>query len=313
MNHVLDCAQARMHFALLLYGELSFDEEERVESHLDGCEPCRAELERQRSLHAALDASAADPPASLLRECRAELAAALRNMPAPTRASAGWWDRFVDSLSGPVLRPAAATALIALGFFGAKVAPYLTGNLSGADQAGLVRVSDVESQPDGRVRIVVDETRQKTIDGGLDDQRVRSLLLEAVRDASNPGVREDSVGLLTRRAQQSPEIRSVLVYLMGHDQNDGVRLKAMDGLRPLASEPEVRQALSQALLSDANPGVRTQAIELLIQAPDGAALPNLDRATIGTLQELMLRERNESVRERCQRMLQAVNASAEIY
>ena len=31
------CAGVKEYFALYLYGELSFDEEERVESHLDGC------------------------------------------------------------------------------------------------------------------------------------------------------------------------------------------------------------------------------------------------------------------------------------
>ncbi len=44
-----------MQFALLLYGELSFDEEERVDAHLDGCAECRAALEREKSLHAAFD------------------------------------------------------------------------------------------------------------------------------------------------------------------------------------------------------------------------------------------------------------------
>ena len=312
MTEAMDCAQVRMHFALLLYGELSFDEEERVETHLDGCAECRADLERQRSLHAALDGMAAEPPPSLLRECRAELAAALRETPVP-RPVHGWWDRFVDLLNGSsILRPAGAIALVMIGFFGARLAPYLTENLTGANQAGLTRVSDVETMPDGSVRIVVDQTNQKTIRGNLEDQQIRNLLLEAVRDANNPGLRTDSVGLLTRAAQSS-DIRNVLVYLVSHDQNDGVRLKAMEGLRQFASEPDVRGALSQVLLSDGNPGVRTQAIELLIQAPDGGSLPTLDRAMVGTLQELMLRERNESVRQRAERVLQAVNASAEIY
>ena len=50
------CASVRDFFALYLYGELSFDEEERVESHLDGCGDCRKALERQREVQAALDA-----------------------------------------------------------------------------------------------------------------------------------------------------------------------------------------------------------------------------------------------------------------
>ena len=43
----MTCTEARDQFALMLYGELSFDEEERVESHLDTCSECRAALEHQ--------------------------------------------------------------------------------------------------------------------------------------------------------------------------------------------------------------------------------------------------------------------------
>jgi hypothetical protein len=342
MNHALSCADARMLFALLLYGELSFDEEERVDAHLDGCADCGIALEREKSLHAAFDGVAVEPAASLLRECRAELGAAIHlehsrgleqsrglgqsreQLTPPARASryreaspTGWWGQVVNLLGTPVLRFAGAAALIALGFLGARLTPLLSEKLgesllTGASQAGIARVSDVETQADGSVRIVVDETRQRTISGNLDDQKIRTLLLDAARDPSNPGLRADSVSLLSRRAQ-SAEIRGALVYLVGHDPNDGVRLNAMEGLKNFAADPEVRGALSRVLLSDANPGVRTQAIDLLIPGPDDHSLPNVDSAMIGTLQELMLHENNAGVRQRIQRVLEAINASAEIY
>jgi hypothetical protein len=327
-NDGIDCAQTRMHFALLLYGELSFDEEERVDAHLDGCSACRAALERQKSLHAALDGLAIEPPPSLLRECRADLAAMLRQSPGPAKPGfgQGWWERFTAFASGgrndsghpilpghPILRPAAALALLVLGFLGARLLPGLGENIiAGATQAGLTRVSDVEPQNDGSVRIVVAETRQRTVTGGLDDQRIRNLLLAAVRDPNNPGLRADSVDLLVRLAQ-SAEIKGALVDLVVHDQNDGVRLRAMEGLKPFVAEPQVREALSRALLGDDNPGVRTQAIDLLIQGPAGNSAPNLDRATIGMLQQLMSQERNASVRQRAEKVLELMNASPEIY
>jgi hypothetical protein len=322
MNEEINCAQARLHFALLLYGELSFDEEERVDAHLDLCAECRADLERQKSLHAAFESVAIEPPPSLLRECRADLAAALRHGQVPRPAThQGWWDRFIDYLTGgPILRPIGAVALVMVGFLGARALPYLSDsfagvNFMGAGQTGIMRVSDIEPQTDGSVRIVVDETRQKTVTGGLDDQSIRALLLEAVRDPNNPGLRADSVDLLTRRAQ-SAEVRSVLAYAVSNDPSDGVRLKAMEGLKAFVSEPEVRGALSRVLLSTANPGVRTQAIDLLVQRPEGvngSTLPNIDQAMIGTLQELMAHERNASVRQRCEKVLELMNASAEIY
>ena len=199
-NTSMDCAQARMHFALLLYGELTFDQEENVDAHLDTCAQCRAALERQKSLHAAFDELAIEPPAALLRECRADLAAAMRD-PAlvagvrlgPGTPQSGLWDRFVEFLTGGfVLRPVTALALLLVGFAGARLMPELGGNFlngtffGGANPAAIARVSDVEAQNDGSVRIVVDQTRQRTITGDLDDQRIRTLLLEAVRDPNNP-------------------------------------------------------------------------------------------------------------------------------
>jgi hypothetical protein len=315
----MDCAQVRMHFALLLYGELSFDEEEHVDAHLDGCALCRLELERQKALHAAFDEFAVEPPASLLRECRADLAAAMRQGLGPRAPKVHWWEGLRGFLgASALLRPAAAFALLLVGFVGARLLPSVGDGIfagsifTGANQAGLSRVSDVEAQPDGSVRIVVDQIQRRTITGGLDDQQIRTRLLDAVRDPNNPGLRADSVDLLSRRAQ-SAEIRSELAYLVVHDQNDGVRLKAMEGLKPWVTDPEVRVALSQALLGDANPGVRTQAIDLLIQGPAGNSAPNLDRATIGMLQQFVSQERNASVRQRAEKVLELMNASAEIY
>jgi len=77
------------------------------------------------------------------------------------------------------------------------------------------------------------------------------------------------------------------VWLFGHDQNDGVRLKPWR-LKSFAKVGDVRDALSQALLHRRQPGVRDKAIDMLIR--DWTILPcPISTATlIGTLQELML-------------------------
>ena len=221
-----------------------------------------------------------------------------------------WWDQFVDMLTGAsVLRPAGAMALLALGFFGARFTPFLSQSFGGGlGEAGMARVRDVQTAPDGRVRIVVDETRQRTISGGLDDQKIQALLLEAVRDPNNDGLRSDSVELLTNTRVPSADVRDALIYEL-QDENTGVRLKAMAGLKPLAHQPEVRAALIRSLVSDANAGVRSQAIEVLVQG----AGQNLDQPVIGALQEMMLREKDAGLRQRYQRVLASFNASAEIY
>jgi len=108
-----------------------------------------------------------------------------------------------------------------------------------------------------------------------------------------------------------------LLHALRNDTNAGVRLKAMDGLRPFVLESVVRKALAGVLLSDGNPGMRTQAIDLLTQGvgetTDNATANGLDREMIVTLQELMNRENNADVRQRGERVLQFVNASQETY
>ena len=328
MNKEMTCAEARSQFWLLEYGELSFDEEERIETHLDGCAECRGAREREKEFSAGFDSLAVEPPASLLRECRAELEARLRSEPPPHAAKPGWWEEFTSALSVfPSLRldlrlvrgPVGALAMLALGFAAARLAPSLWNSrlFPGAVEAGMNRVRDVHPFSDGRIQIIVDETRQRRVSGAAGDPQIQALLLAAARDPSDPGLREQSLDLLNKRAP-SNEVRDTLVYALRHDDNAGVRLKAIEGLQGFAAEAEVRAALSQTLLSDSNPGVRMRAIDLLtggeadLNSHIGPNL-NLDRQVIGTLQELMQREDNAYLRQRSQRILEALNASTEIY
>jgi len=312
------CEKVRMQLGMLLYGELSFDEEETVDAHLEGCAECRAALDRERELHAAFDQVEAEPPASVLWESRQNLQRqiAAEHSPFPAfMGRAGWWDQFLDTRW---LKSAGALALLSIGFFGARWFPSLGLGVTGMSlvDPGAQRVRSVEPGPNGGVQIVLDETRQRTVSGGLDDQNIRVLLLSAAKDPSDPGLRYETVGILNDRAQAA-EVRDTLIYALEHDENAGVRLKAMDGLKPFVRQPEVRKALSGVLLSDGNPGMRTQAIDLLTQGVGegtGNTTGNaLDRDMIGTLQELMNRENNAYVRQRGERVLQLVNASQETY
>ena len=174
------------------------------------------------------------------------------------------------------------------------------------------RVRYVEPAADGRVQIMLDETRQRVISGKLDDAKIRSLLLAAVKDPSDPGLRAETVDILNSRAQ-SEDVRDVLIFALRHDQN-AASAEGDAGLKPLAQEPEVRGALSQVLLTDANPGLRTQAIDLLTKSlnQDDPAM-SFDRQVIGAMQELMQRESNAYVRQRCKTALESVKASTETY
>ncbi len=320
-KHV-SCDMVRRQLSMLLYGELTFDEEEAVEAHLESCAGCRRALEQEQNLHAAFDQAEIEPAASALWESRQNLQARIAAEQAASRR-AGWWDQFVDALtlrlpsgSPAWMKTAGALALVTLGFFGARLTPGtgFTGMSLATPDAQ--RVRSVEPAANGGVQIVLDETRHRVVSGNLDDQNIRVLLLSAAKEASDPGLRYETVGILNDRAQ-ADEVRDTLIYALEHDENAGVRLKAMDGLRPFVQHPEVRKALAGVLLSDGNPGMRTQAIDLLTEGVDESNANRgpdmLDRDIIGTLQELMSIESNAYVRQRGEHVLQLVNASRETY
>lgn len=323
------CGAVREQLALLVYGELSFDEEERVETHLETCADCRAALDRQRELLTAIDQVAVEPSPALLKQCREALDERLavepprEGVPAGSRQSrtASWLERALDLVAPRMpaswMRPAGAFALIAMGFLGARMAPNFGSGIWG--EASLVgdpaaaHVRYVQPTADGRIQIVLDETHQRTITGAMDDADIRSLLLTATRDRDDPGLREQTVSLLIGRAQAA-DVRDALVYAVRNDQNDGVRLSAIEGLRRFVEEPEVRGALTQVLQQDSNAAMRGKAIDMLIEGMDSAGAPGMDRQLIQVFQELMSREDNNLyVRQQCQRALELVKASAEIY
>lgn len=310
----MTCDDVRRSIPFVDYGELTFDEEEAVHAHIEQCPACKHEFERERALHRAMDERELEVSPFFLRNARNRLAGAIEAERSGAAASRSWWAGVKSAFSYPAFmpsfaKPVGAVALVALGFFAARVAPVGVG--LGFQSASLVdpsnaRVRYVESGPRGGVQLVVDETRQRVISGRLDDDRIRALLLSAAKDPSDPGLRVESMDILKTRSE-SDEIRSALIYALQHDANDGVRLKALEGLKRYASEPDVRKALSEVLLTDKNPGLRTQAIDLLTQNSN-------EKYVVGVLQELMHKgEENGYIRLQCEKALRGQNASVETY
>ena len=309
----MTCDSVLKAIPLYFYGELLPADEERVEQHVHECGPCARELERQRALAVMLDRRQMAAPPELLKECRADLMAAIQGgagaaMAQPPHASP--WKLFLQALEHSLTgwsryrQPVGALALLALGFFAAR----FTGTSPTAAPAALVSPSDqvfasVRSvqPPDsaGRVQIAFDETRRRVVSGRMDDQNIQQLLLAAARE-DNPAVRVESVGLLTGRSA-SGEVRDVLLNVVAHDPNAGVRLKAIEGLKSLGGDAEVRKVLSQVLLHDDNSAVRMQVVDLLVE--------HRDDAIVGVLQNLMQKEDNSYVRLKSEKALKEMNAS----
>jgi hypothetical protein len=315
----MKCQDVVRDLPLLLYGEASFEQEEALQGHLDGCAECRSEQQKFRAMFGLLDGTEAAVPAGLLTKCRRSLrvnVAALSETQSVTGSGLrGWLQRTFDSHWTGWAKPATALTLLMVGFTGGRLVQQNSVSIPGAiaptaamDLTGgapdAARVRFIEPAQDGRVQIVLEETRQRVLQGRAGDENIRRLLLTAARESPDAGLRVDSVDLLGT-GPETDEVRDALLYALQHDPNPGVRLKAIDGLRAAGGDPETRKTLARVLLTDKNPGVRTQAIDLLIQKKE----PEV----VGVLQEALRRDDNNYVRLKCQKALHEMRASAESF
>jgi len=299
------------------YGELSPDEEDRVEEHAHACAGCGREMERQRTLAAALDRRSLEPSPFLLEDCRADLMAAIQGgAPRLEKSSKSAWKLFLEAMGASLTgldrlrRPIGALALIAVGFLAARMTTGLTGGLpmgsalpatsaSFVPEEALSTVRSVRPDPSGHVEIAFDETRRRVVSGRMDDSNIQRLLLAAAH-GDNAAVRVESMDLLRARVG-STEVRDALLNAVVQDANPGVRLKALEGLKPLVGDAEVRKTLARVLLSDDNDAIRMQAVDLLVS--------RRDESTVGVLQDLVQKENNNGVRLKVAKALKDMNAS----
>jgi hypothetical protein len=304
---------------LYYYGELSPEEEEQVEEHTHECTACAGAMEQQRLLAAALDRRVTEVPTYLLEDCRADLMAAVHGgAPRSARPSSmkGPWTLFFEALAhsfgnlNRLRQPIGAVALIAIGFFGARLTNISRGPVTGADLVPTsddafhtVRSVQADPQQPGAVVITFDETRRQQTRGRMEDPRIQQLLVAGAHE-DNAAVRVESVDILKNQCR-STEIRDALINAVAQDPNDGVRLKAMEGLRTMSTDPEVRRVLAHVLRADANTAVKIQAIDMLAA--------HRDDTFVGLMQVLMQREQNDAVRLKMEKALREANASAGIF
>ncbi len=304
----MSCESISKIIPLYYYGELTPDEEERVDEHTHQCAACAREMEQQRILAAALETRQLALPPLLLEDCRSDLWAAIQGgAPRVEVKPKSAWRLFLDAMSqslagmGRFRQPLGALALLTIGFFAARLSSI---NNAGAPSTGpgddvYSTVRSVQPDSAGGVSISFDETRRKVLKGRKEDEKIRQLLLAATHE-DNPAVRVESVGLLTGQPGEI-EVRDALLTVLAQDPNRGVRLKAIEGLKPLAADSEVRKGLRQALQLDEDPAVRMQVIDLLVA--------HRDDNMVGVMQGMVQKENNNSVRLKLEKALREMNAS----
>ncbi len=320
----MTCHVVQLQLSLYLYGELDFAAEEAVEEHLASCAFCQQAFSREKTWHAAATSEYRDVPLDLLSQCRQDLRKVLANGPELRRAVNPWSSWFGAFKIAPhrwSYQLAVGSFLVFLGFSGSRLLDRtgltgVDGSQSGRaafDQAGLLgqptsRIRDIQSNGSGRVRILMDQVNHREVVGSADDANIRQLLLVAVQDPSDPGIRVDSVEMLSQ--QTGADVRDALLKRVEHDPNAAVRLKALESVRSFSADPATRAVLRNVLERDSDPAVRSEAIDVL--APANQRL-QLTPELAATLETLSRSEHDDYVRGRCLELLNSIHSAVDVY
>jgi anti-sigma-K factor RskA len=303
----MKCEWVRENITLQVYGELADDARHEFEQHVARCADCAAELKAEQEFHALLSQDrAAEPTPNLVAASRMRLQEALE-----TAEQGGFWQRLAfdpaNWLRQVKFSPALASVILILGFAGGVGTAYKVFDHQGPNAVSSVAANPAEASITG-IRSITQEPGSKEINikydtvstqqaqGSMNDQRIQQLLLFAAQNNYNPGVRMDSVDLLTQRPNVV-QVRDALIYALRYDSNPGVRLKALDGLGKFVKDDvRVRDVVLEALVNDSCPGVRTEALHLIEPV-------KADGSVRGVLMALAAKDQNQYIKSQARTML----------
>jgi hypothetical protein len=280
----MKCQSARECIVLLNYGELPDELAGVLEQHLAGCEDCREELDAFRGFEERLATMPVlEPSPNLLAQSRMRLDDALDMIPphgflTQLRMNFHRWIGHLQSA------PALATLLLGVGFLAGnftyryqvahapKTPPVVTVNHP--TEGVIANVTGIVQSPNSElVQVNYNKIVPESMEGPLDSQEIRNLLLAGTSAGATDKVRMHSVALLTdeckagHSCQPSADGKGLLHTLMvslRYDQDAGVRMKALDGLqRYVGQDQHVRDAVLETVMHDPDAEVRKAAIGLL--------------------------------------------------
>jgi len=267
----MNCDWVQQNVCLYLYNELPDDARHEVEQHIRRCPACAAELGAQQEFQAQMNAlPVEEPSASFLAAARMRLQEELET----AEQHRAWYHRFVFDPTAWLRQlrfsPALAAVLLMVGFGSGLGTMYrVLGGIHASPpprvDASIGGITSIDRQPNSdKVQIHYDRIEPELVEGTISDPRIQQMLAFAAKNnINNPGVRLNSVDLLTSKPDD-PEVREALTYALRYDSNPGVRLKALDGLGAYVKQDiRVRNAVLEALLNDSNPGVRSGALRAL--------------------------------------------------
>jgi len=287
----MNCELAHERIVMAAYGELPDEQVHELDRHLAACTDCsqeREQLHALKTLTAAYPVTELDP--NFIARSRMRLEESLDAIP-PKRWYERIGQRILNNFASLQAAPVAAVLLLIVGAgagtlggyeYAAARSAHSAAGLAALAQtkaeaqpvesapAEIANISSIEREPNSEIiHVTFNQLVPQHIQGSLDDPGIRQLLLLASANATSPGVRDDSVGLLAAECRaghgcKAEGIREALMIALRYDKSVAVREKSLEGLQPyVAEDMRVRDAVLEALLNDSDARIRTAAITIL--------------------------------------------------
>jgi hypothetical protein len=171
---------------------------------------------------------------------------------------------------------------------------------------GSVRVTNIRLTGGGdrAIEATFDLVKHVMLRGNIDDPQVQRVLASALVTGENPGVRLRAVNSVAsgETVPTDRTVRTALILATRTDRNDAVRKEALLALLRYPPDREIRDVLLEVLTHDPNAGLRIAAINGLDSLRVQGFGP--DPSQIRTYRERMNKEQNLYVRVKAQSLLE---------
>ncbi len=269
----------RKEFVLYLTSEMERAESSRIQTHMQNCPTCRAEVNRMRAV---LEPYADRPAASIESErlYRSRRAISDRIQP-QTRQRTGIM--VPTRLWGPAVQMATAVVILLLGMWigrqtvspsgGISMEGLLTATTTVQKQNQQIypRFASVEKltvDPEtGLIEIRYHTINDITLQARTGDPQINQLLQHTMLREQSPALRYRAVKATQQVIKQSkakePVLIQGLIAVLEQEKNPGIRLLALRILKMMPLASDIKSVLIYILRREKNPALRIEAFDAL--------------------------------------------------
>ena len=231
----------------LLHDNLSPEEKEKVIAGLEKSGISRQEIESIRSVNYLIDDTPLPEPTERMDKRFYAMLEEERRKALLGESEIKQQRPFFDSIIGSGLRIAAGIALFLLGWFA-------SGWFGSASTNGN-QLADLS----GEVK------------------QLKETLVLALMQQSSPVERIKAVNMVSEFDKADSQIIKSLIEALNHDNNDNVRLLALEALIRYSFMPEVREGLIASIVNQASPMVQLRLAEIMLALNEKRAVPEFQK------------------------------------